>query len=29
MYDDQQNYFSHLIGFLKDIDNGSFVADKK
>ncbi len=29
MYDDQQNYFSNLIGFLKDVDDGQFVADKK
>ena len=29
MYDDQQNYFRNLIGFLKDVQNGQFVADKK
>ncbi len=29
MYDDQQNYFSSLVGFLKDVDNGKFIADKK
>jgi len=29
MYDDHQNYFSNLIGFLKDVDSGHFVADKK
>ena len=29
MYDDQQNYFSNLIGFLKDVDAGRFVGDKK
>jgi proline iminopeptidase len=29
MYDDQQNYFTNLIGFLKDVDNGQFTADKK
>ena len=29
MYDDQQNYFSNLIGFLQDVENGQFVADKK
>lgn len=29
MYDDQQNYFRELIRFLKDVDSGSFKADKK
>ncbi|MCY7290757.1 MAG: proline iminopeptidase-family hydrolase [Ferruginibacter sp.] len=29
MYDDQQNYFKSLIGFLKDVDENKFVADKK
>jgi len=29
MYDDQQNYFSHLIAFLKDVENNQFVADEK
>lgn len=29
MYDDQENYFTHLTGFLKDVDAGKFVADKK
>jgi proline iminopeptidase len=29
MYDDQQNYFSSLIGFLKDVETNKFVADKK
>jgi len=29
MYDDQQNYFTNLIAFLKDVDSGKFVADKK
>ncbi len=29
MYDDQQNYFTHLIAFLKDVENNQFVADKK
>lgn len=29
MYDDQQNYFNHLTAFLKEVDNGSFTADKK
>ena len=29
MYDDQQNYFNNLIAFLKDVENGSFTADKK
>lgn len=29
MYDDQQNYFRNLVGFLKDVDKGSFVAHKK
>ncbi|OMP76198.1 MULTISPECIES: proline iminopeptidase-family hydrolase [unclassified Chitinophaga] len=29
MYDDQQRYFTNLVGFLKDVDGGKFVADKK
>jgi len=29
MYDDQQNYFTNLVAFLKDVDGGKFVADKK
>ena len=29
MYDDQQNYFNYLIPFIKEVDNGSFIADKK
>ena len=29
MYDDQQNYFNNLIGFLKDVDTNKFTADKK
>lgn len=29
MYDDQQNYFTNLIRFLKDVDDKKFVADKK
>ncbi len=29
MYDDQQNYFTNLIGFLKDVESNQFVADKK
>ncbi|SDI24110.1 proline iminopeptidase-family hydrolase [Mucilaginibacter gossypii] len=29
MYDDQQNYFKNLITFLKDVDAGTFTADKK
>jgi len=29
MYDDQSNYFNALIGFLKDVNQESFVADKK
>lgn len=29
MYDDQQNYFSNLISFLKDVDGNRFTADKK
>jgi proline iminopeptidase len=29
MYDDQQNYFTNLIAFLKDVDSNKFVADKK
>ena len=29
MYDDQQNYFTNLIGFLKDVESYQFVADKK
>jgi proline iminopeptidase len=29
MYDDQQNYFSNLIAYLKDVEAGQFVPDKK
>ena len=29
MYDDQQNYFTNLIRFLKDVDSNQFIADKK
>lgn len=29
MYDDQQNYFTHLIGFLKDVESNQFTADNK
>jgi proline iminopeptidase len=29
MYDDQQNYFNSLIGFLKDVESGTFVRDPK
>src|SRR5579862_6619185 len=29
MYDDQLRYFTSLIGFLKDVENDKFVADKK
>ena len=29
MYDDQQNYFTNLIAFLKDVDSGKFISDKK
>ena len=29
MYDDQLNYFSHLTGFLHDVDENKFMADKK
>lgn len=29
MYDDQQNYFNSLIGFLKDVEANTFVAEKK
>lgn len=29
MYDDQQNYFTNLIGFLKDVQSGNFKADPK
>lgn len=29
MYDDQQNYFKNLIGFLKDVESNKFIADKK
>ena len=29
MYDDQQNYFTNLITFLKDVDGNKFTADKK
>ena len=29
MYDDQQNYFKSIVGFLKDVDGNKFTADKK
>ena len=29
MYDDQQNYFTNLIAFLKDVENNKFTPDKK
>lgn len=29
IYDDQENYFTHLISFLKDVENNTFTADKK
>ena len=29
MYDDQKNYFPGLIQFIKDVDGGTFKADKK
>ena len=29
MYDDQQNYFTNLVAFLKDVDSNKFTADKK
>ena len=29
MYDDQVNYFTQLVTYLKDVDNGQFVPDKK
>lgn len=29
MYDDQQNYFNNLIGFLKDVENNKFKSDPK
>ncbi|HEV8080266.1 MAG TPA: proline iminopeptidase-family hydrolase [Chitinophagaceae bacterium] len=29
MYDDQQNYFTNLIAFLKDVESNKFIADKK
>ena len=29
MYDDQLNYFTHLVAYLKDVQNGEFVPDKK
>jgi proline iminopeptidase len=29
MYDDQQNYFTSIIDFLKDVENNKFVPDKK
>lgn len=29
MYDDQQNYFTNLIQFLKEVDENKFVVDKK
>lgn len=29
MYDDQQNYFTNLIAFLKDVEENKFAPDKK
>jgi proline iminopeptidase len=29
MYDDQSNYFTNLIAYLKDVESGQFVPDKK
>jgi proline iminopeptidase len=29
MYDDQRNYFNNLIAYLKDVESGRFVPDKK
>jgi proline iminopeptidase len=29
MYDDQKNYFPGLIKFIKEVNEGNFVADKK
>jgi proline iminopeptidase len=29
MYDDQKNYFPGLIKFIKDVDDGNFLAEKK
>lgn len=29
MYDDQQNYFNNLIGFLKDVEDNKFQSDPK
>jgi proline iminopeptidase len=29
MYDDQLNYFTNLISYLKDVESGQFVPDKK
>lgn len=29
MYDDQQNYFNNLIGFLKDVEGNKFKSDPK
>ncbi len=29
MYDDQQNYFTSLVGFLKDVENNKFKPDAK
>jgi proline iminopeptidase len=29
MYDDQQNYFTNLVGFLKDVENNQFKPDAK
>ncbi len=29
MYDDQQNYFTNLVGFLKDVENNKFKPDAK
>jgi proline iminopeptidase len=28
-YDDPKNYYNNLTAFLKEVDNGSFAADKK
>ena len=29
MYNDQLNYFTNLVAFLKDVGGGQFVPDKK
>lgn len=29
MYDDQQNYFSNLVKFLKEVESNQFIGDKK